>query len=114
TGTAAVTNTATKTTEDQVDPVSANNTAGATVTGQAADIGITKTVDNSTPNVNSAVTFTITATNHGPSNATGVQVTDLIPAGLTFVSATPSIGTYDTATGVWNIGPLANLGSATL
>ena len=57
--------------------------------------------------VGSNVDFTVTATNAGPSNASGVQVTDLLPPGLTFVSATPSIGTYNSVTGVWNIGGLA-------
>jgi LPXTG-site transpeptidase (sortase) family protein len=114
TGIAAVTNTATKTAEGQVDPISGNNTASATVTGQTADIGVTKTVDNPTPNLGSDVTFTITATNHGPSNATGLQVTDLLPAGLTFVSALGSVGAYDPGTGTWNIGPLVNGAHATL
>ena len=99
----------------QPDPVAGNNSASATVTGQAADIAITKTVSNATPNQNTNVTFTITATNNGPSNATGVQVTDLLPAGLTFVSATPSgATTYNSGTGVWNIGALANGANATL
>ena len=60
------------------------------------------------------MTFTVTATNNGPSSATGVVVTDLLPAGLTFVSALPSVGTYDSGTGVWNIGGLANGSNATL
>src|SRR4029077_11784067 len=96
-------------------------TAGVTITGTvltgcpAADIGITKAVDNATPNLGSNVTFTVTATNHGPDNATGVQVTDLLPPGLTYVSSTPSVGTtYDSGTGIWNIGPLANGATATL
>jgi LPXTG-site transpeptidase (sortase) family protein len=114
TGTTAVTNTATKTAEVQPDPVAGNNTASATVTGQAADIAIAKTVSNSTPNQNTNVTFTVTATDNGPSNATGVQVTDLLPAGLTFVSAVPSVGTYNSVTGVWNLGALANGSNATL
>src|SRR4029077_6950181 len=94
TGTSPVVNTATKTAEDQTDPVAGNNSAAVTVTGQAADIAVAKIVDNATPNLGTNVTFTVTVTNNGPSNATGVVVTDLLPAGLTFVSATPSTGTY--------------------
>jgi LPXTG-site transpeptidase (sortase) family protein len=114
TGTTLVTNSATKTAEDQTDTVPGNDSASATVTGQAADIAITKTVDNTTPNQNTNVTFTVTATNNGPSNATGVQVTDLLPAGLTFVSATTVSGTYTAASGLWDIGALANTTNATL
>src|SRR5262249_21379869 len=52
--------------------------------------------------------FTVTLTNSGPSAATGVQVTDLLPAGLTLVSATPGQGTYDDTTGLWTVGSVAN------
>jgi uncharacterized repeat protein (TIGR01451 family) len=79
-----------------------------------ADVALTETVDNPTPGLGSNVTFTIVATNLGPSVASGVQVTDLLPAGLTYVSDTPSAGTYSSATGVWNIATIANAGSATL
>jgi sortase (surface protein transpeptidase) len=41
-------------------------------------------------------------------------VTDVLPAGLTFVSAAPASGTYTAGTGVWNIGPLASGASTTL
>ncbi|MFN2465389.1 MAG: hypothetical protein ABR598_03885, partial [Candidatus Dormibacteria bacterium] len=107
------TNTATKTGEDQFDPTTPD-AASATVDGQQADIGVNKTVDNATPNVGTNVTFTVTATNHGPSNATGVVVTDLLPAGLTFVSATPSQGTYVSGTGAWTVGAMANGAASTL
>ena len=53
------------------------------------------------------VTFTVTVTNKGPSAASGVAITDLLPAGLAFVSATPGQGTYTPATGVWALGALA-------
>src|SRR5262245_18230434 len=36
--------------------------------------------------------------------ATGVRVTDLLPVGLTFVSATPSQGTYTSGSGLWDVG----------
>ena len=39
----------------------------------------------------------------GPDPATGVEVTDQLPSGLTFVSATATRGTYDDLTGVWAI-----------
>lgn len=93
-----------------------SNTAFAplNIVPAAADIGLTKTVSNATPGVGTNVTFTVTATNAGPNAATALQVTDTPPAGLTFVSATPSQGTYNQGTGVWNVGALAVGASATL
>ena len=74
-----------------MDPVSGNNTATSTpVPVPQTDLAVTKTVNNPTPNVGSNVIFTITATNNGPSAATGVCVADNLPAGYTFVSATTS------------------------
>src|SRR5205085_2056113 len=48
------------------------------------------------------------------SNATNDAVTDLLPAGLTFVSATPSAGAYASGTGVWSVASLGSGASATL
>jgi len=76
------------------------------IVAAAADIRVTKSVSNATPAVGTNVTFTVTARNLGPNNATGVQVTDVVPGGLTFLSAAPSQGTYNNGTGVWNIGNL--------
>ena len=57
----------------------------------------------------------MTATNLGPSPATGVAVTDQLPAGLTFtVTAVPSQGDYDPARGVWTVGSVAASQSAVL
>ncbi len=81
---------------------------------ESADLSLTKTVDNAAPSVGQDVTFTITVNNAGPSNATNVQVSDLLPAGLTFVSSTPSQGTYDEVTGIWNVGSIVNAANATL
>lgn len=78
-----------------------------TFTTPVADLELDKTVSNSSPNVGERVTFEIVVTNVGPSLATNVQVTDLLPAGLGFVSTTLSAGTYDETTGIWDIGNVA-------
>lgn len=83
-------------------------------TVQESNLNVTKTVNNASPAVGNNVTFTVTATNTGASNNTGVVVNDLLPAGLTLVSATPSAGSYNSTTGVWTIGGLNSGTSATL
>jgi uncharacterized repeat protein (TIGR01451 family)/gliding motility-associated-like protein len=81
---------------------------------ESTDLQIVKAVNKTNPTVGENVTFTITATNNGPSNATGVQVNDLLKSGYTFVSATPGAGTYNATTGVWTIGALNSASSQTL
>lgn len=71
------------------------------------DLAIVKTVDDMSPKVGDNVTFTLTASNLGTNNATNVEVSDLLPSGYTYVSSTPSVGTYDELTGLWTIGSLA-------
>ena len=72
------------------------------------DIAVTKTVDVPTPKLGDVVTFTVTASNTGPANATQVRITDPILPGVAFVGAIASPGTsYDSATGIWNVGNLA-------
>ena len=100
-GTTAITNTASLTGVNQFDTNTANNQDSETVTPNALDLAVAKTVDDSTPDKNQNVTFTVTVTNNGPVAATGVQITDQLPAGVTFVSATPSVGTYNNTTGIW-------------
>ncbi|MBO6524053.1 MAG: DUF2341 domain-containing protein [Balneolaceae bacterium] len=70
------------------------------------DLEIAKTVD--TPNAveGDQVTFTLTLTNPGEYIASGIKVTDQLPTGLTFVSATASQGTYNSFSGIWNIGTI--------
>jgi uncharacterized repeat protein (TIGR01451 family) len=80
--------------------------ASVSLTPQTADLSLTKTVDASTVMLNQNVAFSITVHNDGPSNATGVKVQDLLPEGLLFQSATVSAGTYDEATGVWDVGAI--------
>ena len=81
------------------------------MTPQQADLALAQAVSNPTPNVGDTIAFTVRLRNSGPDAATNVAVTDLLPAGLTFVSATPSQGTYDATTGLWSVGTVS-VGSA--
>src|SRR5690606_15377178 len=70
-----------------------------------ADLSIIKTVlGSTTPLVGGQVTFSVTIRNIGPQDATGVQVTDLLPDGYTFVSYSATSGSYDNITGLWESG----------
>ncbi|MEZ5443910.1 MAG: proprotein convertase P-domain-containing protein [Lysobacterales bacterium] len=96
------------------DPTPANNTATDSDTlGASADVSIAK-VAQGVPNpvlVGSSFSYLLTASNAGPSSASGVVVTDSLPATLTYVSN--SCGASFTApTLTWNVGTLAPAGSA--
>ncbi|MGQ0723428.1 MAG: hypothetical protein ACT4PE_17910, partial [Candidatus Eiseniibacteriota bacterium] len=79
-----------------------------------SDLAVTKVVDDPAPSEGGTVVYTVTVSNGGPNAATGVELTDLLPAGVTYVSDVPSQGTYTSGTGLWVVGSLANAASATL
>lgn len=64
--------------------------------------------------VGQTATFSITVTNSGPSDASNIRLTDLMPATLSGVTAVPSAGSYNVSTGLWTLNALANGASATL
>lgn len=83
-------------------------------TTEIADLELTKKADKSQITVGGTVTFTVTLSNKGPANGTGIVVTDKIPAAITLTDATTSTGTYDKNTGVWTVGSVVSGGQATL
>jgi uncharacterized repeat protein (TIGR01451 family)/gliding motility-associated-like protein len=83
-------------------------------TVSCTDLIVTKSVNNATPTIGNNLTFTIVVKNNGIGDATGVKVTDQLPAGYTYVSATVTAGTYNNATGIWTVGTLLNGTTATL
>ena len=89
---------------------------GATFIGEApcleADLEVTKTDDGPVV-VGETLTYTLTVTNHGPSDASDVVLGDPLPDGVTFLSATPSQGSCQ-ATGVCLLGTIADDASATV
>lgn len=78
-----------------------------------ADLSLTKTVNNATPNVGENLTFTLTVKNNGPQATIGVKVEDILPAGLTLSSYKTLVNdvetagiTYDAVSGLWDISSL--------
>lgn len=107
---------------DETFFVNISNVSGATVSdGQAlgtisnddaaatsADLSLTNNVDLSTPNIGENVKFTIKLSNAGPDSASSVQVKDLLPSGLQYVSSTVTQGSYANGTGIWTVGTVTN------
>jgi uncharacterized repeat protein (TIGR01451 family) len=79
-----------------------------------ADLNVGKSVDEPTPAEGGTVNYTVTVTNAGPGPATVVQLTDLLPSGVTLVSAIPGQGTYDPVSGDWYVGNIPPGGAVTL
>jgi uncharacterized repeat protein (TIGR01451 family) len=113
-----ITNTATVAGSGSADRNSANDSSTASTTvNPAADLSITKTDSPDPATAGQQVTYSITVRNNGPSGATGVTVTDPLPAGVSYNSATPSQGTcFQSVPGTvtCNIGGLANGATATV
>ncbi|WP_350288344.1 gliding motility-associated C-terminal domain-containing protein [uncultured Croceitalea sp.] len=78
------------------------------------DISVVKTANNLNPSVGSNITFTVTVSNDGPSDASGLVIEDILASGYDFVNATTTLGTYDEIIGSWSIATLLNGTSETL
>jgi uncharacterized repeat protein (TIGR01451 family) len=108
-----ITNTATASTSGATDPVPENNskTAMTAVIAQA-DLSITKTDGATTEIPGTSITYTITVSNAGPSDANGVSVADTFPGtleGVTFTSVAAGGATGNTANGAGNISDTVNM-----
>ncbi len=93
----------------------ANNTASDPTVIESADLAVVKTVEPATvTSAGQQATYTVVVTNNGPSAATGVELTEVIPAGLSYSSFLASQGVFSTATGEWVVGSMPAGSSATL
>lgn len=80
-----------------------------------ANLSISKSAAPDTISVGENLTYTLTVNNSGPSAATGITVTDTLPAGVTFVTASTSHGFCSGTVPVnCSLGSLANGASATV
>ena len=99
-----------------VTPYGTNASSNSFTATQSSTVLLTKTASPLVASPGNNVTYTLQLTNEGPSIVTSVVVTDYIPYGLSFLSATPSMGSwvYTNETVVWSMPFLTNYTSASL
>jgi virginiamycin B lyase len=78
---------------DQYDPTPNDNnvTLSTNVTSAGADLALSGTPSPNPVNFGNNLTYTLTVKNEGGAEATGVKLTDSLPSGVTFVSATGGV-----------------------
>lgn len=86
--------------------------SGTFVVGWYDDVGIAVTASPNPVAVGANLTYTISVTNSGPAIATGVVVSNTLPAGVTLLAATSSQGTVST-NGSFVLGDLGSMAAGT-
>ncbi|HEX8099334.1 MAG TPA: sortase [Actinomycetota bacterium] len=105
----SVTNSASAASETIDSDLSNNSDSDPTTVDASADLSITKSASPDPVQVGDELTYTLSVTNAGPSPATGVETTDTLPAGVSFVSAAPEQGSCTgTAVVVCSLGTIAS------
>jgi uncharacterized repeat protein (TIGR01451 family) len=102
-------------TSSQTDPDSSNNNATVLtqVSPATADLAVGLAAAPNPVVIGATLTYTVSVTNNGPSDASGVTVTNTLPASLAVLSATVSQGSITTGGGSWTIGTLPSGARAT-
>jgi uncharacterized repeat protein (TIGR01451 family) len=89
---------------DITDTNNCTSSCMKTVTvGSVIDLSLNKKVDNITAQIGDTVTFSLIVHNDGPSTATGIQVTDQLPTGFSYIS---DDGSGDYAANIWMVNDL--------
>ena len=101
---------------DTDDPDTSNNEGSAdTRVINITDLEIREEIDSQNYSVGDEINFTITLTNHGPQRAFNTVVRDLlIPGVFTYISSVATRGSYDSGSGIWNVGDMDSGESDTL
>ena len=101
-----VTNFAVVTNDDDDD--TGNNIASDPTTIVSADLEVSKSVTPTVVAEGDSINYTISILNNGPSSTSGVVLTDTLPGEVTFITAEPSQGAYNSTSGLWSVGDLTN------
>lgn len=86
------------------DPNGGNNTDSVDVTPVlgSGDIFIIKTANNPTPTIGVPFSYTLSSTSSGMGYMTGLTVSDYIPTGITYISASPAPDIISGNLLIWN------------
>jgi uncharacterized repeat protein (TIGR01451 family) len=101
---------------NEPDPYAANNTASEDTTVQPADLSVTKSDWPDPVRVEVPLNYRLTVANSGPNIATGVVLTDTLPAGVIFQSSNPGepICTHASGSVTCDLGNLQSLASTSV
>ncbi len=73
-----------------------------------AELGVSVTLDNKTPNLGQTINYTFTITNNGTGTPTNVQNQIKLPPGFVITGFNSTSGSYNQATGIWTIPNIPN------
>lgn len=88
---------------DPSSPKSSNDVEVSVLRGISAILGITKEANSATVTLGENITYSIRVSNTGNTFATAITITDVLPAGTSFVSANFG-GLHQNGVVTWNIG----------
>lgn len=115
-GCTTITNTVQVTNVNETDTNSANDSASTPLQVNCptpqTDLKLLKTASKTVVHHGDTLTYTLTLSNESSVDATGVEVTDNLPTGVTLINATTTRGSY--AAGIWNVGNVAASETVTL
>ena len=87
-------------TGNEHDHNKSNNEANKSITvNPAIDLEISKRVNNTSPNYKDLVKWSISVRNNGPNKANSIEISDILPKGLEFISYNATKGFY--SDGFW-------------
>ncbi|WP_298755801.1 gliding motility-associated C-terminal domain-containing protein [uncultured Psychroserpens sp.] len=92
--------------QNNIDTSQTNATLTVLDDNSDVDIQVLKTVSPEEASIGDQVTFQITATNLGTSQGTAIEILDVFPNGMSFISASTSAGTFNSSTFIWSISAL--------
>ncbi len=102
-------------TSSEIDPDTSNNSATVQtqVNPATADLAVGLVASPNPGVVGGTLVYTVSITNNGPSDASGVVITNFLPPSATYLSSTISQGSISAGAGLWTIGTLLSGNTAT-